>query len=244
MSVAWRLLLSGAGEAGFNMAMDEAVALAVRRGWSPPTVRIYQWQAPAISLGCHQPASVLEQFGEDRARGIPVVQRPTGGGAVHHDRDVSYALACRSEMLGGRPGRLLYEQFHAALVATLGQTQSRAAYTLSDRPARAHPQDSVCFQRPIQHDVMRATDKVAGAAQRRWRDGLLQQGTVFEPALSRDRLALCIRTAWAAVFRCRLTVGSLTVQERLLTDELWSKYRPWTPSSWPPGSPSASNPSR
>lgn len=237
---AWRLLLTGPGEPGFNMALDEALSVAVRRRWSTPTLRIYQWQQPAVSLGCHQPLSVLERL-EDPARGWWVVRRPTAGGAVLHQRDVSYALACDRRTLGGMRSRHLYQRFHAALGRALATSEGQRRYQLSDATEPAVPESSICFQQPVRDDLMVGARKVAGAAQRRWRDGLLQQGTVVEPAVSRDRLALCIRAAWAAVFSCRFIVGMLTVQEHLLVDELWSKYRPWTPSSWPPVSQSALN---
>ena len=248
-AAAWRLLLSGPGEPGFNMALDEALALAVRRGWSPPTLRIYQWQQPAISLGCHQPLSVLEAFDEHAGGGAVVVRRPTGGGAVLHTRDVSYALVCDQRTLRGQPSRFLYRQFHAALGLALGESGCRQRrrhhllrasgrrqrYTMArgrQGVASPVPAEALCFQQPVANDLLQGRAKVAGAAQRRWRDGLLQQGTVVEPTLSRDRVALCIRTAWDQVFNCHWTVGALTVQERVLADELWSKYRPWTPSSW------------
>ncbi|OGX41625.1 MAG: hypothetical protein A3C53_08175 [Omnitrophica WOR_2 bacterium RIFCSPHIGHO2_02_FULL_68_15] len=244
----WRLLLSGPGEPGFNMALDEALALAVRRGWSPPTLRIYQWQSPAISLGCHQPLSVLQGFG-GMGPGVAVVRRPTAGGAVAHSADVSYALVCDTVRLREHPSRLLYARFHAALGRALavGCPSCRppaGGYALSANRAPALPEQARCFEQPVADDLMAGSRKVAGAAQRRWRDGLLQQGTVVASGCSPDRVALSIRTAWAEVFRQRFTVGTLTVQERLLADELWRKYRPWTPSSWPPVIPSASNRSR
>ena len=242
MTPSWRLLLTGPGEPGFNMALDEAVAIAVRRGWSRPTLRVYRWQRPTISMGCHQPVEVLRAFEEPRG-GIAIVRRPTAGGAVRHDQDVSYALACDQQVLRGHPSRSLYRRFHEAL-RTAMEGRGRTTYALSASSARAVPEDSLCFARPVADDLMRGSVKVAGAAQRRWRDGLLQQGTVAEPELSADRVALCIRTAWAAVFACRFMVESLSLQERMLADELWSKYRPWTPSSWPPVSPGVSNPSR
>ena len=243
MSETWRLLLTGPGEPGFNMALDEALAIAVRRGWSPPTLRIYQWQQPAISLGCHQPLSVLGRFGEEPGVPIGVVRRPTAGGAVHHAEDVSYALACDHRAMRGVRACWFYRQFHAALGKVMGGRGGRR-YALSLSRARSLPEASRCFQSPIANDLMCGRTKIAGAAQRRWRDGFLQQGTVLEPRLSHDRIALCIRMAWANVLEHRFVVDRLTVQERVLTDELWSKYCPWTPSSWPPVFRNASNPSR
>ncbi|MBI4227637.1 MAG: hypothetical protein HY600_05160 [Candidatus Omnitrophica bacterium] len=261
-----RLLLTGAGEPGFNMALDEALAIAVRRRWSPPTLRIYRWQSPAISLGCHQPLSALQGFTDAAPPAVAVVRRPTAGGAVAHADDVSYALVCGAPSLRGRPGRTLYAQFHAALGRALATGRSAGRYALYQAPS-SHPSPApsplqgrgggmrdermngeggcaafgFCFRQPVAGDLMLGARKVAGAAQRRWRDGLLQQGTIAADGHSPDRVALSIRTAWADVFQHRFAVDALTVQERVLADELWSKYRPWTPSSWPPVIPSASN---
>ena len=116
MSEAWRLLLTGPGEPGFNMALDEALAIAVRRAWSPPTLRIYRWQRPAISLGCHQSSEVLETVAAPLVGQTAVVRRPTGGGAVVHTRDVSYALVCGPAPLRGQTACRLYQQFHVALL--------------------------------------------------------------------------------------------------------------------------------
>lgn len=248
------------------MALDEALAIAVRRGWSPPTLRIFQWRQPAVSLGCHQPVEILKHLTPLRGSTetqLAVVRRPTAGGTVVHDRDVSYAFAAPPSALRGWTSRALYRRFHEALgdamAARAPLHHGVTGYTLCEadpaeqRGAGTHPapnrapvrpsgqpDTAICFQQPVRDDLLRGSVKVAGAAQRRWRDGLLQQGTVQEPSLSADRLALCIRTAWSAVFDRPFTVGALTVQERVLADELWSKYRPWMLSSWPPDSRRAS----
>lgn len=258
MTTPWRLLLTGAGEPGFNMALDEALATAGRRGWSPPTLRIFRWRQPAVSLGCHQPVEILKTIAALHGRHVAVVRRPTAGGTVVHDQDISYAFAAPQSALRGWTGRTLYRRFHEALRDALAARalvhHGGPGYTLCDadtpalRPAPAEasprpsgqPDTAVCFQQPVRDDLLRGPAKVAGAAQRRWRDGLLQQGTVQEPSLSTDRVALCVRMAWSAVFDRSFTVGALTVQERVLADELWSKYRPWMFSSWPPDSRRAS----
>lgn len=188
MNDAWRLLLTGPGEPAENMADDAALADAVRAG-APATLRIYSWRRPAISLGRHQPLSVLGAFRSD----TPVVRRPTGGGLVRHDDDVSYALACLPAQLGGRPARALYGAFHAALGRALG-----AGYRLYQGPARSVPASAVCFRDPVENDLMAGETKVAGAAQRRWRDGFLQQGTVREPRLGAMAIAGAIEAAWRA----------------------------------------------
>ncbi len=229
-----RLILSGEQDAGFNMAVDEALSYSVRKGWTGSTLRIYQWKQPAVSLGCHQTSKILERFSKNQLGKAVVVQRPTAGGAVLHGKDVSYALVLDQSTLKGRSSQSLYAKFHGALAKALPDS-----YDLSTRGGRSVPSSAVCFQAPVINDLMREDLKIAGAAQRRWRNCLLQQGTVQEPSLSRDRIALFIRSAWMRVLGCEFEVRNLTADEHVLADELWSKYRPWKHSSLPRVSQSA-----
>jgi len=83
--VTGRLLDTGAGEGAWNMAVDEAMLEGLRLGLSPPTLRVYTWSEPTISLGRAQAA--------DPGLGAwPLVRRPTGGRAVWHVNDFTYAI--------------------------------------------------------------------------------------------------------------------------------------------------------
>ena len=157
-------------EAPLNMALDE-VLLASATG---PMLRVYRWARPAVSFG---------YFGKvaDVAAAWPgreMVRRWTGGGIVPHGADVTYTLVvprgCAFFRL--RPDesyRTIHEHL-AALLATLGTTVQVAA------SASAKISDA-CFENPARHDLLGAAGKIAGAAQRRTRDGLLIQGSVQSP---------------------------------------------------------------
>jgi len=88
----FEIIVDPPGEPAANMERDERLAQRVREGLQPPTLRIYQWSRPCISLGRGQ---LLENLPEElRGKGVPVVQRPTGGGAVLHLLDEwTYTLA-------------------------------------------------------------------------------------------------------------------------------------------------------
>ncbi|NYT15276.1 MAG: lipoate--protein ligase family protein [Methanomassiliicoccales archaeon] len=87
--------------ASVNMAIDEAVSIAVGRGESPPTIRFYGWEPSAVSIGCFQ--SVEEEVDVEVCKeiGVDIVRRRTGAGSVYHDRDgeITYSVICPLEMV-------------------------------------------------------------------------------------------------------------------------------------------------
>ena len=78
MNYAWRLIDTGSCSAAYNMALDEAIAITVRQDLSPPTLRIYGWNQPSLSIGCFQKSgdAVQNQDGDifDRGEGFIVGQ--------------------------------------------------------------------------------------------------------------------------------------------------------------------------
>jgi lipoate-protein ligase A len=99
--VKWRYMDFERKTASMNMAIDEAVSLAVGKGESPPTIRLYGWEPSAVSIGCFQ--SVEEEVDVEACReiGVDIVRRRTGAGAVYHDRDgeITYSVICPLDMV-------------------------------------------------------------------------------------------------------------------------------------------------
>ena len=93
----WRLLSDGPASAAWNMAVDEAIMTMVGRKESPPTLRIYGWDPPALSLGYFQRAAEVD-LTACRSRGVDVVRRPTGGRAILHDQEVTYSLSLPEDL--------------------------------------------------------------------------------------------------------------------------------------------------
>ncbi len=161
--------------APFNMAMDETLL----RGLAPemPAIRIYRWSAPAVSFGYFERvAAALEAFPEREP-----VRRWTGGGIVPHGfveagrEDVTYSLLVPPGMALARltPGDS-YRLIHAALRRLL-EREGIAGCS----PAEPGPEESrACFEKPVRHDIVIGPRKIAGAAQRRTRWGLLHQGSI------------------------------------------------------------------
>ena len=98
-----RVLPHEVGDGPTNMATDEALLESVAAKASSAVVRTYSWSVPTLSLGYFQPIARAEA--EPRWRGVPIVRRPSGGGALWHDREVTYAVVVpRSHPLSRRSG--------------------------------------------------------------------------------------------------------------------------------------------
>jgi lipoate-protein ligase A len=171
MSELWHLWLDGARDPALNMALDEALLRgAPERG--RPVLRVYRWSAPAMTIG------LLQKFSPDLALGRPVVRRPTGGGLVDHSRDITYTVvAPPTHTLYGLPTAESYRLLHSAVTAAL-----QLAGVAAELAPCCGPNDrNVCFAGPVKYDVVVAGGKVAGAAQRRLKRGLLHQGSILLP---------------------------------------------------------------
>jgi lipoyl(octanoyl) transferase len=179
-----RLIDSGAGSAWFNMALDEALLINASNGDSPPTLRFFSWDIPSLSIGSFQRVEELD-LDEIKARGIPLVRRPTGGRAVLHDEELTYSFICPipsplfpSDLMGSykRIGECFIEGLrqigiHATLVPV---TKNPARKT-----AKINTRDPLCFSSPSWHEVLADGKKLIGSAQRRLRTAFLQQGSLI-----------------------------------------------------------------
>ena len=182
------VLPTRSGGAAENMATD---FLLLQRYPEPATPRFrhYGWHAPAFTFGYAQKiAFVREQLAActDRSTRFDLCRRPTGGGIVDHRDDWTYALVIpRGHRLEELPATHSYRAIHEALAAALREqgmpAETKAAADDSDALGAG---TGVCFQRAELHDVIdRMTGmKIAGAAQKRNKHGLLFQGSVARTA--------------------------------------------------------------
>jgi lipoate-protein ligase A len=163
------------------MAVDEALLDRYAREEgrdAPPTLRIYAWSPPAVSLGCKQPLPSSIDRAWLRARSIDLVRRPTGGRAVLHEGEWTYAVAGR---IGSRsfPGGVLdtYARIAAALVAAFEVLGLGAeARTGGSDPGPLDPRG--CFEVASAHEIVIGSRKVVGSAQARRRKGFVQHGSI------------------------------------------------------------------
>lgn len=173
----WRLIREQALDGPTAMAYDEIAAETVALG-GPPTVRVYRWDPATLSLGYRQdPGTVDWEYCE--SRGIDVVRRPTGGGAIYHDTrgDISYSIVAPAEDL---PGDLLacYHRLCEPILDALRSLGVDAGLAEAEHPALYRPS---CYLRGIDpaHDVVAGDGrKISGNAQYRRREAVIQHGSI------------------------------------------------------------------
>jgi lipoyl(octanoyl) transferase len=171
-----------AHSASMNMAIDEALLEQA----AVPSIRFYVWHSPSLSFGYFGRFADVASYAGERN----LVRRWTGGGIVLHGEDLTYSIVIPVSNTAFRESSIsIYEKIHHALCDALNASGERAVVAggvdpgarnvpitragISDASYNTH-----CFANPVRADVMLNGRKVAGAAQRRTRQGLLQQGSV------------------------------------------------------------------
>lgn len=208
MSNTYRFLDTQIQDAAMNMAIDEAVLQHHLRGEAPPTLRVFRWTQPSISLGRFQ--NVEREIHSDlcEQQGIALVRRPTGGRAVYHRDEFTYSLV--SSKAYGIPSGIVasYAYLAQGLIAALellGVPAQLSAGRVSKQPSAA------CFASSTQADLTSGGFKLIGSAQV-WKDeALLQQGSLPLDDRSAEFYALLrfhdeeARTAALAQYRQQTT---------------------------------------
>jgi lipoyl(octanoyl) transferase len=171
---AWRLVDTGALPANLNMGVDLALLELHARGVSPPTLRFYQWDPPAVSLGYFQRRHSID-LSACKAMGLDVVKRPTGGHAVLHENDLTYSVIAGAAE--GIPVKLTdaYELLGDGLVIgfrLLGLETVRAGDNLSA------PETDICFMRFAVGDILHNGKKFVGSALTLKGSSILQHGSL------------------------------------------------------------------
>ena len=172
-SETWLLLNSGPGAANLDMALDEAL-LEFASQLGKPVSRFYGWTERAASFGYSQ------KYGEVARLTVlrPLVRRPTGGGLVPHEADWTYSLVFP-------PGHWWYAsratESYERVHEWIRDAFARLNLTTELSPGRRKELAGQCFVGAERFDVLWRGRKIAGAAQRRNRHGLLIQGSVQPP---------------------------------------------------------------
>lgn len=169
-SLRWRLLRDDPAPGPVNMARDHALARCLGAGEG--VLRLYGWSEPTVSLGRNEPAR--ERYGGVEG-GPPFVRRPTGGRAVVHAREVTYAVVLPERAWGGP--RASYRRIHQALVQ--GLRGLGVAAEVATEGAALPPDAGPCFRRPAPGEVVLGGRKLVGSAQARLDGAILQHGSVL-----------------------------------------------------------------
>jgi lipoate-protein ligase A len=168
----------GSDSAAMNMAIDEALMESA----SLPMIRFYYWPSPALSFGYFGKFSDIAMYATHR----DLVRRWTGGGIVLHGDDLTYSIVIpANDSVFNEPSVVIYEKIHRALADALNALGEHTVVAeLGNHGGIAVSKHGItasgynCFANPVCADVMMDGRKVAGAAQRRTRRGLLQQGSI------------------------------------------------------------------
>lgn len=176
----WRLVPFHRYPPRENMAIDEAIFREVQRSGGPPTIRLYGWLSPAVSIGFFQHIDREIDLPACRKGGVTVVRRPTGGKAVYHDDDLTYAVIA-AENTSLFPPTILetYGVISRCLVQGLHKLGLEAILAAEGREPGKGSLDASCFSVPSLHELLVKGKKICGSAQMRSRGVFLQQGSLL-----------------------------------------------------------------
>jgi len=178
---AWRLVLSEPADGARNMAVDEAIFRARAEGLAPPTLRLYAWRPPAVSLGRFQALDERIDVSAIEGRGYGLVRRPTGGRAILHAVELTYSVVVReTDVAGGEALMASYREISRGIELGLAYLGVEAALGSGGEGAGAREKalPTICFAKAARCDLVADGRKVVGSAQTRSRGVILQHGSV------------------------------------------------------------------
>jgi lipoyl(octanoyl) transferase len=175
----WRLLLTPPASGSWNMAVDEAVLEAIGSGASLPTLRLFAWQPPCLSLGYAQPAADVDRSAL-MMRGWDLVRRSTGGRAILHTDELTYSVI--ASLKEPRVYGKVLESYQRLSLALLSALHKMGLQARADKdpvlPVSNQPSGPVCFEVPSNYEITVQGKKLIGSAQARRREGVLQHGSL------------------------------------------------------------------
>jgi lipoate-protein ligase A len=231
MNEKWHLWRDGDRAPSVNMAVDELLLEKSELLAGRILLRIYDWDRPSISIGYSQKYSAVSA-----EIGYAIVRRPTGGGIVYHDRDLTYTVVVPAM----HPIECLdriesYHVFHRAVLRAMSAFGKKGK--LADSAVHVADRATMkCFVTPTKYDVICENRKMAGAAQRRTKKGILHQGSISLEVSGGDKSKLAeeLIKGFAAEFNVEFenfTVSEMFASEaeklssaKFATDE-WNKSK-------------------
>lgn len=209
----WRFFPFERLDAFENMAIDEAIFRFNQIKEVPPTLRFYGWKSPTVSLGYFQDVEKEVDIEACRRKHIPIVRRPTGGKAVLHEGDVTYAVVARdsnpffpSDILG------TYRVISRCIANGLALLGINASMADNSRAPDGDSLKASCFSLPSRYELLVKNRKICGSAQVRSRGVFLQHGSIlmdFNPFNTCDVMLPCSGDYERQVFRMKQSVTSV-----------------------------------
>ena len=184
----WRLLHTPPSTGAWNMAADEAILEHIHRRQSRPTLRIYSWNPPCLSLGYAQSFKDVD-VNRLKSQGWEVVRRVTGGRAILHTDELTYSITGSADepVLSGS----VLESYNRIAQALLYAVQSLSVPVEMKEHEDGHSQQNlnpICFEVPSTYEITVNGKKLIGSAQARKKEGVLQHGSL---PLTGDLTRIC-----------------------------------------------------
>lgn len=184
----WRLIYTPPSTGAWNMAVDESILEHIHRGEAQPTLRLYSWNPPCLSLGHAQSFNDVD-VDRLKSHGWDVVRRVTGGRAILHTDELTYSVTGSAEeavLAGG-----VLESYNRLAQALLYAVQSLSVPVEMKEHEDGHTQQNlnpVCFEVPSTYEITVDGKKLIGSAQARKKEGVLQHGSL---PLTGDLTRIC-----------------------------------------------------
>ena len=173
----FRLIISEPQNGFINMAIDEAIAIACDKGLSSPTLRLYTWSPPCISVGYFQDVNEAIDISECKKQNIGIVRRLTGGKAVLHNKELTYSVISPSKnQIFPKGIKGSYKIIADCLLH--GLKNLGISSEITERPSTKENGFS-CFLDTSFYEISVKGKKLIGSAQKRWRNHFLQHGSVI-----------------------------------------------------------------
>ncbi|MBP86025.1 MAG: hypothetical protein CMJ64_04800 [Planctomycetaceae bacterium] len=203
-----RLIIDEPARGSWNMAVDEAL-LRASQDTGQIVLRLYQWFEPTLSLGYFQLSD--ERASHAPTRGLPVVRRSTGGGAIVHDQELTYSLVHPIEDRFSDESQSFVRRVHNALIAVL-RSMFALDVRLCDKAVSKSPEPFQCFARRSELDVLIDHHKIAGSAQRRHRRAILQHGSILLAKSPHAEMLLGVNDLSRETIACKEVAGAFAQQ--------------------------------
>jgi len=222
----WRLLITPPAHGAWNMAVDESILEHIGRNESFPTLRLYAWDPPCLSLGHAQPFSDVD-IHRLKQRGWEVVRRATGGRAILHTDELTYSVIAPSNEPRVE-GSVLesYNRLAQALLLAIKSLELPVEMKEGKVNDNATP-NPVCFEVPSTYEITVNGKKLIGSAQARKKEGVLQHGSLpLTGDLTRICQALVFENESAREEAAqRLLERATTVESALGVEVSWEKAK-------------------
>ncbi len=211
----FRLILDQARSATLNMAIDEYLVNSQNIEASEPVLRFYSWNKPSITIGYFQTIENISQKLNAEKKGIPVVRRISGGGAVEHGKDLTFSLITQSKNpFFSTDVKSSYLRIHEAIRVGLKDLYPHLDYAdcRTVPTGKRQSGERICFDQPACYDLLLAGKKILGSSQRRIEKNLLHQSSMFF-SFERELLIQNILKGFEFLWKVRFEEKPLSEQE-------------------------------